>query len=217
MLNNIRDWEVRLMVTKAKKNNKGFTLVELIVVLVILATLAAILVPTLLGYIDRAKQQKGVRKMHDIQVATTSALVEYYGINKYKVTRTFSKKTYTVNGSDVVGHSISNWTFSRLQKQDNSNNDCSDAIAKLMLNYLESNKNTKEKTYTFKDYTDSAYDKTASEIAKAGAEGLIIIFSEDCKLLAIQYSDLDGFLYTYDASKKGIKVEENGKFMGAGR
>ena len=30
-----------------KKNNKGFTLVELIVVLVILAILAAILVPTL--------------------------------------------------------------------------------------------------------------------------------------------------------------------------
>ena len=31
-----------------KKNNKGFTLVELIVVLVILAILAAILVPALL-------------------------------------------------------------------------------------------------------------------------------------------------------------------------
>ena len=34
--------------------NKGFTLVELIVVIVILAILAAILVPALLGYIDKA-------------------------------------------------------------------------------------------------------------------------------------------------------------------
>ena len=38
---------------KKEMNNKGFTLVELIVVLVILAILAAILVPALLGYIDR--------------------------------------------------------------------------------------------------------------------------------------------------------------------
>ena len=37
---------------KYKKDNRGFTLVELIVVLVILAVLAALLVPSLTGYID---------------------------------------------------------------------------------------------------------------------------------------------------------------------
>lgn len=39
-----------------KKNKKGFTLVELIVVLVIIAILAAVLIPTMSGYIKRANK-----------------------------------------------------------------------------------------------------------------------------------------------------------------
>lgn len=42
---------------KKKKNRKGFSLVELIVVLVIMAILAAALVPSLMGYIKKTKQQ----------------------------------------------------------------------------------------------------------------------------------------------------------------
>ncbi len=44
--------------TKPGRSQKGFTLVELIVVLMILAILAAILVPTLMGYIDKARKEQ---------------------------------------------------------------------------------------------------------------------------------------------------------------
>ena len=63
---------------KKKMNNKGFTLVELIVVLVILAILAAILVPTLLGYIDRAKKEKDFSTAQTIRVAYQSAIADAY-------------------------------------------------------------------------------------------------------------------------------------------
>ena len=40
-----------------KKNKRGFTLVEIIVVLVRLAILAAVAVPTALGYVDEKKRE----------------------------------------------------------------------------------------------------------------------------------------------------------------
>ena len=64
---------------KKKMNNKGFTLVELIVVLVILAILAAILVPTLMGYIDKARSEKDFGTAQAIRVATQSMIAEMYG------------------------------------------------------------------------------------------------------------------------------------------
>ena len=64
---------------KRKMNNKGFTLVELIVVLVILAILAAILVPTLMGYIDKAREEKDFSTAQAVRVATQSMIAEMYG------------------------------------------------------------------------------------------------------------------------------------------
>ena len=61
-----------------KKNNKGFTLVELIVVLVILAILAAILVPALLGYIDKARQGQYAEEAHSVMVAAQAYETEQY-------------------------------------------------------------------------------------------------------------------------------------------
>ena len=64
---------------KRKMNNKGFTLVELIVVLVILAILAAILVPTLMGYIDKAREEKDFSTAQAVRVAAQSIVAEMYG------------------------------------------------------------------------------------------------------------------------------------------
>ena len=64
---------------KKLKDKKGFTLVELIVVLVILAILAALLVPSLTGYIDKAKEKSIEAKTRNIVMATQTLIDEKYG------------------------------------------------------------------------------------------------------------------------------------------
>ena len=69
---------------KLRKNDKGFTLVELIVVLVILALLAAILVPALLGYIDKAKKEKNYQAAQEVHTAVQALATESYGKGESK-------------------------------------------------------------------------------------------------------------------------------------
>ena len=64
-----------------RKQNKGFTLVELIVVLVILAILAAILIPALLGWIDRAREKKDLLEAKSCLTAIQAQLSERYALN----------------------------------------------------------------------------------------------------------------------------------------
>jgi prepilin-type N-terminal cleavage/methylation domain-containing protein len=76
---------------KTRGNNAGFTLVEVIVVIVIIAILAAIGVPALTGYIDKANQRKLTAMGKEAMTAMQSVIVENY-LNK------------EVNGSEVIFH-----------------------------------------------------------------------------------------------------------------
>lgn len=70
-----------------KKNRKGFSLVELIVVLVIMAILAAALIPSLTGYIKKTKEQSVRSECQSaVQAAQTIASGAYAdGNGEYKV------------------------------------------------------------------------------------------------------------------------------------
>ena len=85
------------------KNNKGFSLVELIVILVVLAVLAGILVPALLGYIDRAKTEEDMLNAKNCMTAAQGELVAMYGSTKPAGTNNilFDTKSANNNNSDV--------------------------------------------------------------------------------------------------------------------
>lgn len=77
---------------KKKKNRKGFSLVELIVVLVIMAILAAALVPTLIGYIKQTRESNAKNEASMVvQAAQTISSGAFASADG----------TYKVNGVDI--------------------------------------------------------------------------------------------------------------------
>lgn len=59
---------------KFKKNNKGFSLVELIVVIAIMAVLMGVLAPTLIGNIEKSRESKDLQNIDSIRQAVVNAM-----------------------------------------------------------------------------------------------------------------------------------------------
>lgn len=65
-----------------KNNKKGFTLTEIIVVVVILAVLMAVAVPSLLKYLDTAQEAPALTETHAIVTAAQKRVIEKYSQTK---------------------------------------------------------------------------------------------------------------------------------------
>ena len=89
-----------------RRNRRGFTLVEIIVVLVILAILTAIAVPTALGYVDDAKEAWELAKLRESLIAAQVTFVKstaFGEIGKGVNNETGSKNYYlTDNQSESI-------------------------------------------------------------------------------------------------------------------
>lgn len=83
-----------------KDSKKGFTLVELIVVLVILAILAAIMVPSLMGWIDKAREKEVILTARNAELAAQEIVMEYYAQTKTGATPA-AAITYAETGTKI--------------------------------------------------------------------------------------------------------------------
>lgn len=91
----------RVMGTKKnadRKKLKGFTLVEIIVVLVILAILAAAMIPALTGYIDKANEKTAISEARNVVTAAQTIVSEKYALGKHK-DENVSKEDKTTNST----------------------------------------------------------------------------------------------------------------------
>ncbi len=66
---------------KTLKNNKGFTLIEIVIVIVIIAILAAMLVPSMLSWIDSANQRTFLSACDTIKTSVVTSVSEQYAID----------------------------------------------------------------------------------------------------------------------------------------
>ena len=78
---------MRLRKSKMKQNKKGFTLIELVVVMCIIAILASALIPQISGYITEAKKMKVLDQSRTVVMA-----VDSYNL----------KNTVKLNDSDTI-------------------------------------------------------------------------------------------------------------------
>lgn len=96
---------------KNRKNNKGFSLVELIVVVAIMAVLVGVLAPAYLRYVEKSRMQKDDSAVAEVVEAVKIALAEedvYDSVNfgtdtdDTKITITVSSGAITVAGVNTV-------------------------------------------------------------------------------------------------------------------
>lgn len=86
---------------KFKENNKGFSLVELIVVIAIMVVLIAVLGSTILGYVDKSKYSKDISALDSVNTAVKTFVAEpdtkYDNGKLYKLS-TLMTETHDPNG-----------------------------------------------------------------------------------------------------------------------
>ena len=175
----------------SRNNKRGFTLVELIVVLVILAILASLLVPALTGYMDKTKKQAVISEARDVWTAAQAALTECYALypESFNDSSNSCRFTITVNGA-----------LNALQKRPNDPTEAGSSsrrVAAQVLKYLESDGKNPRYTFGSGSLISSATRPSTYFNGKPKKTDVIIqIFhTQDGRVIAINFAK-DGYMAT---------------------
>lgn len=196
-----------------KRNNKGFTLVELVVVLVILAILAALIIPALLGYIDRAKNQKYIVEAKEIMKATQAGIVEAYAKDKdnFKKSVRHGPLSKSSREEDNYGYFSNNWAgltmagkaidYNKKPAEDTAGGLTKKVICEKLVAYLEA------KNYKVSTVRPDAGDKASKY---KGQCAFYVAYDIHGQIVYMQYAN-ENRLVTFDG--KAFKVENDGAFV----
>ncbi len=78
---------------------KGFTLVEIIVVMLILAILASMFIPNMMGYLERAGESEAIMECRSAVIATQTIINETYAYGTEEFEGIYKGTVYTIKTS----------------------------------------------------------------------------------------------------------------------
>ena len=95
-----------LLAKKVKKNNKGFTLVELIIVIAIIAILVAVLAPNYVKYVDRSRWSSDRNDCESLVSEIKTAIIDTqndgHDVNDFTITVTDSGVSPLIGNAQLV-------------------------------------------------------------------------------------------------------------------
>lgn len=129
-----------------KKDNKGFSLVELIVVVAIMAVLMGILVPTLVRNVEKSKKQKDLSGIEEIRSTMEKCLAD----EKFSAI----DQDFTATGGKVI--------ISNFKGADATVNDYIDEVVSQIKDYTCKSKEFGNATIVFEVEDEAVYYRVSS-------------------------------------------------------
>ena len=84
-----------------KENNKGFSLVELIIVIAIMAVLVGVLAPQFIKYVESSKQSTDIQNAAEIRAAVEAYVAESAPADNITISISDDGKNIVVDGGNV--------------------------------------------------------------------------------------------------------------------
>lgn len=197
---------------KLLKNNKGFSLIELIVVIAIMIILIALLVPNVLGYVDKTEKLAVMEEAKVVYEAAQITMATEW-VNNATIF-TDESKYGTYNGQKVGF--FTNWAIA--YNQDNSGHtngagmsEVDNLIARGLLEQMGW-ADANATRYPFKS-TAVACDKTVNEYEKQNHQPGIVVLYDNYGAVTYFEWGRNGYLVRIMDGGNTMEVEKNGKFI----
>ncbi len=193
-----------MIIMHSNKNKKGFTLVELVVVVAIIGILASLLIPSMMSYVRKAKEKELIGDTKSIVDISAASLGYAYSSLDYG---TAMVKSYNGNKCGV----ITSYDLYMAQNNNQTGMNVVDfSVAKDIVDGITPNGHN----FDFSHYSGSKYDVLGSNLSayrsrNPDCPGFMLIFNQDGGIARVEYS-LGNYICVYDGEYKVYREGETG-------